>query len=65
MFNFKDQQVKISQKQTSDGIKNLRKELPKQSPFRYGSKKISFNVISRSDYWDEIEKVYTNEQIYF
>lgn len=62
MFNFKDQQVKISQKQTSDGIKNLRKELPKQSPFRYGSKKISFNVKSRSDYWDDIEKVYTNER---
>ena len=62
MFNFKDQYNKVSQKQCSNSVKNLRKELPKQSPFRYGSKKISFNVKNRSDYWDDIEKVYVNEQ---
>lgn len=62
MFNFKDQQIKITQNQNVNSIKNLRKELPKQSPFRYGSKKISFNVKNRSDYWDDIEKVYTNDQ---
>ena len=62
MFNFKDQYNKVSQKQCSNSVKNLRKELPKQSPFRYGSKKISFNVKNRSEYWDDIEKVYTNEQ---
>ena len=62
MFNFKDQQIKITQSQTSNSVKNLRKELPKQSPFRYGSKKISFNVKNRSEYWDDIEKVYVNEQ---
>lgn len=62
MFNFKDQQFKVSQKQGSNSVKNLRKELPKQSPFSYGSKKISFNVKNRSEYWDDIEKVYTNEQ---
>ncbi len=62
MFNFKDQYNKVSQKQCSNSVKNLRKELPKQSPFKYGSKKISFNVKNRSDYWDDIEKVYTNEQ---
>ena len=62
MFNFKDQQFKVSQKQGSNSVKNLRKELPKQSPFSYGSKKISYNVKNRSEYWDDIEKVYTNEQ---
>lgn len=62
MFNFKDQYNKVSQKQCSNSVKNLRKELPKQSPFSYGSKKISFNVKNRSEYWDDIEKVYVNEQ---
>ena len=62
MFNFKDQQIKITQNQNVNSIKNLRKELPKQSPFKYGSKKISFNVKNRSKYWDDIEKVYTNDQ---
>ena len=30
MFNFKDQQIKITQNQNVNSIKTLRKELPKQ-----------------------------------
>ena len=63
MFNFKDQQIKITQKQNQyNQVKNLRKEISRQSPFKYASKKISFNVKNRSEFWDKLEQSYLNDK---
>lgn len=63
MFNFKDQQIKIIQKQNQyNQVKNLRKEISRQSPFKYASKKISFNVKNRSEFWDKLEQSYLNDK---
>lgn len=63
MFNFKDQQIKITQKQNQyNQVKNLRKEISRQSPFKYASKKISFNVKNRSEFWDKLEQGYLNDK---
>lgn len=65
MFNFDNQlkqAVPTSVLKTDQQIKNLRKNITQQTKFKYGSKKISFNVKTRSEYWDEIEKNYKDNK---
>lgn len=63
MFNFDTQKTfQISGIKTDQQIKNLRKNINQQTKFKFGSKKISFNVKSRSEYWDEIEKGYKDNK---
>lgn len=58
MFNFHKQEIN-----SNKNYKNLRKNIPTPSSFKYGSKKISFNVKNRSQYWDNIEKIFVNDKV--
>lgn len=63
MFNSSIQIKQLPSNLKSDQqIKNLRKNILQQTNFKYGSKKISFNVKSRSEYWDELEKNYNDNK---